>query len=288
MKRLFFTLLVTVLFAGFFNTSLAYANGGYYIVQPGDTLYSVATAYGVSVGELAAANGLGQATWVYEGQQLVIPAQQAMPAQQFSDPWGQPQPNFNHSAPAYNQFAAPQPNAFNQYPAVNEWVEVDYFQQSPPTYQWSNANLYNPPPPVKWSAPPAQQGMFQPQAAPYAEKWIDVNLTNQSITAFEGQIPVFSAVVSTGTWQTPTVVGTFQIYVKYEKARMRGGSGADYYDLPNVPYVMYFHKGYGLHGTYWHNNFGTPMSHGCVNLSISDAQWLYNWAQVGTKVVTHY
>ena len=51
---------------------------------------------------------------------------------------------------------------------------------------------------------------------------------------------------------------------------------------------MYFYGGYGLHGTYWHNNFGTPMSHGCVNLSQGDAAWLYNWAPVGTKVVTHY
>ena len=69
---------------------------------------------------------------------------------------------------------------------------------------------------------------------------------------------------------------------------MAGGYGADAYDLANVPYVMYFHEGYGLHGTYWHNNFGTPMSHGCVNLSTGDAGWFYNWASVGTKVVTHY
>jgi lipoprotein-anchoring transpeptidase ErfK/SrfK len=51
---------------------------------------------------------------------------------------------------------------------------------------------------------------------------------------------------------------------------------------------MYFYKGYGLHGTYWHSNFGTPMSHGCVNLTIPDAQWLYNWASVGTLVNIHY
>ena len=244
----------------------------------------MASSYGVSVGELAAANGLGQATWVYQGQQLVIPTRQAMPAQQFTNQWGQPQPNLYPPPPAYNQTAAPQPYGFNQYPAVNEWVEVDYFQQPPPTYQWSNANLYNPPPPVQWDTAPAPH----PQTAPHADRWIDVNLTNQTVTAFEGQTPVFNAVVSTGTWQTPTVVGTYEIYVKYEKTRMSGGVGANYYDLPDVPYVMYFHKGYGLHGTYWHSNFGTPMSHGCVNLSISDAQWLYNWAQVGTRVVTHY
>ena len=63
-------------------------------------------------------------------------------------------------------------------------------------------------------------------------------------------------------------------------------SGPGYY-LPDVPYVMYFYDGYGLHGTYWHSNFGTPMSHGCVNLSIPDAEWLYNWADVGTLVNIH-
>jgi lipoprotein-anchoring transpeptidase ErfK/SrfK len=64
-------------------------------------------------------------------------------------------------------------------------------------------------------------------------------------------------------------------------------SGPGYY-LPNVPYVMYFYRGYGLHGTYWHHNIGTPMSHGCVNLPTAEAGWLFNWASVGTKVVTHY
>ncbi|HUT20831.1 MAG TPA: L,D-transpeptidase, partial [Anaerolineae bacterium] len=93
-----------------------------------------------------------------------------------------------------------------------------------------------------------------------------------------------TARASTGTWRTPTVVGTFSVYVKYTSTRMRGPG----YDLPNVPYTMYFYRSYGLHGTYWHNNFGTPMSHGCVNLSIPDSRWLFNWAPAGTKVVSHY
>jgi lipoprotein-anchoring transpeptidase ErfK/SrfK len=63
-------------------------------------------------------------------------------------------------------------------------------------------------------------------------------------------------------------------------------TGPGYY-LPNVPYTMYFYGGYGLHGTYWHNNFGTPMSHGCVNLSTADSGWLFDWASVGTVVNVH-
>lgn len=115
-------------------------------------------------------------------------------------------------------------------------------------------------------------------------RWIDVDLTNQRVYAYEGETVVNSFIVSTGTWLTPTVTGEYKIYVKYRSAKM---SGPGYY-LPNVPYIMYFYKGYGLHGTYWHNNFGTPMSHGCVNLTIDDAAWLYNWASVGTLVNVHY
>lgn len=118
----------------------------------------------------------------------------------------------------------------------------------------------------------------------FGARWIDVNLSQQRVYAYEGDTVVNSFVVSTGTWQTPTVTGTFQIWIKLRSTTM---AGPGYY-LTNVPYTMYFYKGYGLHGTYWHNNFGTPMSHGCVNLRTSDAEWLYNWASVGTTVHVHY
>jgi lipoprotein-anchoring transpeptidase ErfK/SrfK len=115
-------------------------------------------------------------------------------------------------------------------------------------------------------------------------RWIDVDLSNQRVYAYEGDIVVNSFIVSTGTWLTPTVTGQYKVYVKIRSGSM---SGPGYY-LPNVPYIMYFYKGYGLHGTYWHNNFGTPMSHGCVNFSIPDAEWIYDWASVGTVVNVHY
>ena len=115
-------------------------------------------------------------------------------------------------------------------------------------------------------------------------RWIDVDLTNQRVYAYEGETIVNSFIVSTGTWLTPTVTGEFKIYVKYRSSKM---SGPGYY-LPDVPYIMYFHGDYGLHGTYWHNNFGTPMSHGCVNLKTEDAGWLYDWSSVGTVVNVHY
>lgn len=118
------------------------------------------------------------------------------------------------------------------------------------------------------------------------EKRIEVDLTNQRVYAFEGEQKVFDFLVSTGKYDR-TPVGTFQIWIKLRYTRMTGGSQAlnTYYDLPNVPYVMYFYndkypqsRGFGLHGTYWHHNFGHPMSHGCVNLKTEEAEKLYNWA----------
>ena len=124
-----------------------------------------------------------------------------------------------------------------------------------------------------------------PQAASYdGVHWIDVDLSQQRVYAYAGDTVVNSFLVSTGTWQTPTVTGKFKIWIKLRFSDM---TGPGYY-LPDVPYVMYFYKDYGLHGTYWHNNFGTPMSHGCVNLSIPDAAWLYDFSREGTVVNVHY
>lgn len=106
------------------------------------------------------------------------------------------------------------------------------------------------------------------------EKWIEVNVTTQQLIAWEGEKPVMFFTVSTGLPGTPTVLGQFNIYWKLESTLM---TGYNYY-LPDVPYTMYFYGGYGLHGTYWHSNFGQPMSHGCVNLKTEEAKQLFEWA----------
>jgi lipoprotein-anchoring transpeptidase ErfK/SrfK len=112
------------------------------------------------------------------------------------------------------------------------------------------------------------------QPAYPGEKWIEVNVTTQQLTAWEGDKPVMSYAVSTGLPNTPTVLGEFNIYEKLTATLM---TGSDYY-LPDVPYTMYFYGGYALHGTYWHHNFGQPMSHGCVNLETENARKLFEWA----------
>jgi len=116
------------------------------------------------------------------------------------------------------------------------------------------------------------------------ERWIDVNLSNQTLEAYEGSVLVRSFVISSGRPATPTVTGTFKIWIK---VRMQDMSGPGYY-IRDVPWVMYFYGDYGIHGTWWHNNFGTPMSAGCVNMSTEDARWMFNWASVGTVVQVHY
>jgi len=113
--------------------------------------------------------------------------------------------------------------------------------------------------------------------------WIDVNLSNQSLCLFHsGGTNCFT--VSTGLPYTPTPVGTYHIWIKIPSTLM---AGPGYY-LPGVPWTMYFYRGYGIHGTYWHNNFGHPMSHGCVNMRTPEAQFVYDRVSVGTRVVVHY
>ncbi|MBN2304044.1 MAG: L,D-transpeptidase family protein [Anaerolineae bacterium] len=127
-------------------------------------------------------------------------------------------------------------------------------------------------------------GLYTPVNTPAAPtgsgKSIVVSTTDQRIYAYENGQLVHSYLVSTGRTETPTVLGDYKIYVKYTADDM---SGPDYF-LPQVPYTMYFYQGYGIHGTYWHNSFGRPMSHGCVNLPVDQAQWFFQWAEVGTPV----
>jgi lipoprotein-anchoring transpeptidase ErfK/SrfK len=129
-----------------------------------------------------------------------------------------------------------------------------------------------------------------PAGAPTDQaKWIEVDLSEQYLWAWEHDQVVFGTSVSTGTAAHPTPTGRFQIYVKLRYDDMTGGTAGtnDYYYLPDVPYVMYFYEAYAIHGTYWHHNFGQVMSHGCVNLPTDAAGWVYNWAPYGTIVWIH-
>ena len=145
---------------------------------------------------------------------------------------------------------------------------------------------------------------------PFEQKRVEVNLSRQELTAYQGEQKIFETTVASGittsqsdpkalSTQTPT--GTFRILSKYPSKHMGNGNlfaTPDDYELPGVPWTCFFHeRGYAFHGTYWHDNFGTPMSRGCINMRIEDAMWLFRWVHpihdpnriytpgYGTKVV---
>lgn len=120
-----------------------------------------------------------------------------------------------------------------------------------------------------------------------ADRWISINLFEQTLAVYEDGRLVFATMISTGLPGWWTQPGTFQVYAKLERDDMAGAFEADrsdYYLLQDVPWVLYYDKARAIHGAYWHNGYGYARSHGCVNLSPTDAHWIFDWAEVGTFV----
>ncbi len=241
------------------------ATSGTYVVQRGDTLYSIAYRHGVSVQALASANNIHNPSLIRSGQTLVIPGATAASSYSSSASVHVVQRGENLFRIALRYGTTVQALA-----AANNLASTSLIH--------AGQRLVIP---AGGSASPAPTSSSI--SAPTSGKWIDINVATQSLVAYEGQRAVYWATVSTGLARTPTVKGRFRIYSKYRSTTMSGPG----YRYTNVPYVMFFHRGYSMHGCYWHNNFGQLMSHGCVNMRISDAEWVYNWAPVGTLVVVH-
>ena len=242
------------------------SSSGVHVVQRGENLFRIALRYGTTVHALAAANGIANTNRVYVGQRLVISGASSTP----SAPAKSPAPGGTYSVRRGDTLSGIAVRF-----GVSMWALARANGISNPSRIYVGQVLRIP---SGGAAQPAQP------AAPTGGRWIDVNLSAQRVTAYVGSTPIRSTLVSTGLPRTPTPTGRFRIYVKYRSTPM---SGPGYY-LPNVPYVMYFYRSYSIHGTYWHSNFGRPMSHGCVNLPTSEAQWFYSWASVGTLVSIHY
>jgi hypothetical protein len=118
----------------------------------------------------------------------------------------------------------------------------------------------------------------RPDGVGPSERWLDVDIDHQTLVAYEGDTPVFTTLVSTGKFKWATPTGLFRIKGKDAKARMRDSSDPDdSWDVADVPWAMSFRKNFALHGTYWHDGFGRKRSHGCVNLSTTDAKRIYDW-----------
>jgi lipoprotein-anchoring transpeptidase ErfK/SrfK len=112
-------------------------------------------------------------------------------------------------------------------------------------------------------------------------RWIQIDLSEQNLKAWEGKKLVYLMRVSTGKRTKATRTGKYFIQSKLRSTRMRGTD----YNIADVPYTMYYSGSYAIHGAYWHNRFGTPVSRGCVNLPVQNARKLYNWSKLGTLVV---
>ena len=270
------------------------ANPGTYVVQSGDNIIILAARFGVTPEALAAANGISPTGYLYIGQVLTIPGTNPQPAPTATRP---PAPT---STPV-PQPPAPAPGRPVEYTVqngdnlstiavkFNTTVEALQDLNNLPDNNFlrigqvlviSKGTTQNNPPPAASQPASVPLGKFGP-------KWVDIAMDSQTLVAYEGQTPVYTSKVSTGAPRRPTVEGTYRIYAKYRTQNMQGGTGAEYYYLPNVPYVMYFYSAYAIHGATWHNNFGEPVSQGGVHLPEEAARWMFEWAPIGTLVVSH-
>ena len=261
---------------------VAAASPSFVVVGYGDTLYQIAARYGTTVDALMRANNIPNPNFIYAGQRIALPTLNYAPAN-------------------------PAPTTGSIYTVVRgDTLATIAARFGTTTSELMRANgIYNPnfiytgqrltipgksalPAPQPATAP-GKNPPPKPNPVPTAldGKWIDIDIGSQTITAYQGSTPLKTVLVSTGVSWYPTPVGRYKIYMKIPSQTMSGGYGASAYYLPGVPWVMYFTGAYAIHGTYWHHNFGKPMSHGCVNLTIADAKWFYDWAEIGTPVITH-
>lgn len=276
MKKHRMIVVVTTMLLLLLTAQIALADSSY-IVAGGDTLFKIAQRFGVGQQEIATANAITNPDWIYVGQALIIPdgSAAAVPA-----PSVAPLPA---NAGAYTVRAGDTLSQIAANYGVNPASLAAANGISNPSLIYVGQYLTIPNGNV-----PAPIVTVPAGVNASGEHWIDVNLSTQSLTAYEGTTAVFSTLISSGLPEFPTVTGQFRVWLRYQSQTMNGYSlGYDYY-LENVPYVMYFYKDYAIHGTYWHSNFGQQMSHGCVNVATSDAQWLFNWSTRGTLVNVHY
>ncbi|MYH61832.1 MAG: LysM peptidoglycan-binding domain-containing protein [Caldilineaceae bacterium SB0675_bin_29] len=262
-----------------------------YTVQPGDTLTRLAKQHGISLSRLMSINGLSLARWLYVGQVLLLPteaestviqpAQQPappVPALQPAPPVSAMVPGQSHGAVHTVQTGQSLKDIAGQY-GVNHASLAKLNNLANNSILEAGQSLRIPSENALELLEGMKHRLDQSRYPTSTERWVEVDLSEQMAVAYEGATPVKAFVVSTGVGNTPTVQGTFRIWAKIAMQDMRGGSRAagTYYHLRDVKNVQYFHRSYGFHGTYWHDNYGTPMSRGCINMTNEDAKWLFDW-----------
>ena len=262
-----------------------------HIVQRGETLFGIAQQYDVSVDALMAANAITDPRRIHSGLTLRVrdletyipPAAPSGPA-----PVSAPAPA---TAASRKQYVV-QPGEFLSQIGAKfgmNWLaiaDINGISNPDTVYVGSvlqiptadEAAKYGPVNATNYGNFHASNSHPGPKVGVGRE--LVVVLSTQTAYAYENGVLQKRALISSGLTATPTVQGDFTVLRKLATRHMVGPD----YDLPNVPWVMYFYQGYAFHGTYWHNNFGTPMSHGCVNMTTADAKWFYDFAPIGTPV----
>jgi LysM repeat protein len=271
----------------------------YYTVQRGDQLTQIAQLYGLTADQLAQLNGIINPNLIYAGQQLIVGTetaalQPAIPGAQSiaALPTAQLLPMLD-AAVALPAASAPQTTHVVQPGEGLASIALRYGVTMAAVAQANN--IYNidhilagQTLIIPGAGSALEYQIISSVAAPAAPtsfgREIVVDLSDSRVYAYDNGVLIRNVLVSTGLPGTPTVQGDFTVQRKYTAQTMVGPG----YYLPDVPYVLYFYEGYALHGTYWHNNFGQPMSHGCVNMPTPEAEWVFGWADVGTPVHVQY
>jgi LysM repeat protein len=257
-------------------------NPTYYTVQPGEHLVNIAEKFGLSADQLIQLNSLTNPNLIFSGQQLIVSpngAPASIPAAVSAAPAGTSSGPQTYTVQPGDRLASIA-SQFNV-----SWPDIATANNlTDPNIVYVGQTLVIPAPGTSNIADYGIVSNSNVAAAPAAVvafgKSIVVDLSDQTAYAYEDGRLVHSTLGSTGLPGSPTVLGDYNIYVKYDATLMVGPG----YYLPDVPWTMYFYEGYGIHGTYWHHNWGHPMSHGCVNLPTEEAKWFYDWAPVGTPV----
>jgi len=241
-----------------------------YVVKRGDTLSRIARKFGVSVRTLMKVNHIRNPNLIYAGQRLRIPVSASKGG------------GGGGGKSSYRIYIIRRGDTLSGIAArfgvsVRTLQRVNHIRN--PRLIHAGARLRIPQRGA--STPPSSGGGGRSTVK--ARKWIEIDLSQQRLYAHQNGKVVFTTRISSGRYPYRTPVGRFRIWSKVRRQTMSGPG----YRLPNVQWVMYFAGDNAIHGTYWHHNFGRPMSHGCINATNQAARWLYRWAPLRTLVVVH-
>ena len=255
-------------------------------VERGETLFSIARKYNVPVELLMSANGIADPRRVHSGLVLRVSNLESAspPAQPSGTSAAQPSSSPTVAREKYTVLPGEYLSTIGSKFGMSWLAFAAINGISNPDSLRAGTVLQVPTRDEAARYGPVRPARVDPGAYIGVGREIVIVLSTQTAYAYENGVLRRSAIISSGLPATPTVTGNFKITRKLPSRHMIGPD----YNLPGVPWVSYFYAGYAIHGTYWHNNFGTPMSHGCVNMTTADAKWFYDFAPVGTPVHVRY